>query len=103
MSRPTPDGEPLDQWLRRQPRTVRDLLDHARLLADINRSLLQWCSEPWVDQIRIANLRDGTLVVFSASAAALVPLRYRSADLLAWINSRFQPACTRIEAKVRPA
>src|SRR3546814_3792850 len=53
-------------------------LSQVQQLADINRSLPSWCAEPWVRQIRVANIRGQTVVVFSASASALVPLRHRS-------------------------
>ena len=71
-------------------------------LTDINRSLPLWCDEPWVRQIRVANIRDRTVVVFSASASALVPLRHRSGSLLLWLNDHFRLSCTKIETKVRP-
>jgi hypothetical protein len=71
-------------------------------LTEINRSLPLWCNEPWVQQIRIANIREQTVVVFSASASALVPLRHRSSSLLEWLNDRFRLTCTRVETKVRP-
>ena len=78
-------------------------LTRAQQFAAINRSLPQWCAEPWVGQIRIANLRDQTVVVFSASAAALVPLRHRSQAFLAWLRDHHRLDCSRLEAKVRPA
>src|SRR3546814_6288654 len=60
------------------------------LLADINRSLPSWCAEPWVRQIRVANIRGQTVVVFSASASALVPLRHRSSTFLLWLNDHYR-------------
>ncbi len=78
------------------------VLERARRLADINRALREWCDEPWVRQVRLANLRGDTVVLYSASASALVPLRHRSRSLLAWLNTRYHLTCTRIDAKVRP-
>lgn len=98
----------------RDPQSVRQCLDLApaktglawlsqvQQLADINRSLPSWCAEPWVRQIRVANIRGQTVVVFSASASALVPLRYRSSTFLLWLNDHYRLSCTRLEAKVRP-
>jgi hypothetical protein len=77
-------------------------LSQVQRLADINRSLPQWCAEPWVRQLRVANLRGQTVVVFSASATALVPLRHRSSDFLLWLNDRYRLSCTRLDVKVRP-
>lgn len=103
MTKPVPgDAQTLQQWLVRQPRSVAGVLDRAQQLAEINRALHEWCSEPWIAHVRVANLRDGVLVVFSPSAASLVPLRHRSASLLAFLNQRFALNCRQIEAKVRP-
>ncbi|HUP90768.1 MAG TPA: DciA family protein [Solimonas sp.] len=97
------DSQGLPQWLQRQPRSIRDLLDRARYLADLNRDLRQWSDEPWLSQIRLANVRGDTLVVFSSSAAALVQLRYRKQSLLDWLAAQTGLQCTRIESRVRPA
>src|SRR3546814_20733332 len=82
----------------REPQSVRQCLDLApaktgfawlsqvQQLADINRSLPSWCAEPWVRQIRVANNRGQTVLVFSASASALVPLRHRTSTFLLWLN-----------------
>ncbi|HSW13712.1 MAG TPA: DciA family protein [Solimonas sp.] len=96
------DGKPIGDWLRQQPADVRGLFDRARLIADMNRALPTWSAEPWITQIRVANVRDETLVIHAYSAAALIPLRYRKQQLLAWFNDRFQLQCQKIEAKVRP-
>lgn len=96
------DGKPIGDWLRQQPVDMRGLLDHARLIADMNRALPSWSPEPWVALIRVANVRGETLVIHADSAAALVPLRYRSTALLAWLNRRFSLDCAKMEAKVRP-
>ena len=77
-------------------------LERARLLSELGRALRSWSHEPWMSQIRIANIRGDTLVIYSASAAALIPLRHRSEALLLWLNDRYQLNCTRLEAKVRP-
>nr|WP_240954251.1 DciA family protein [Solimonas marina] len=77
-------------------------LPQVRQLADINRALPSWCAEPWVRHLRVANVRRQTVVVYSASAAALIPLRHRSKDLLHWLNDHYRLSCTRIETKVRP-
>ena len=96
------DGKPIGDWLRQQPAEVRSLLNRARLIADMNRALPSWSAEPWISLIRIANVRDETLVIHAYSATALIPLRYRKQQLLAWLNDRFQLKCDKLEAKVRP-
>lgn len=97
-----PDPQPLQQWLTHQPRGLRALFERARLLAEINHALRQWSDDPWLSHIRLANIRGNTLVIFSSSAAALVPLRHRQKALLDFLNQRFYLACTQLEAKVRP-
>jgi hypothetical protein len=84
------------------PRAVGAILARAQLLADINRALRDWCNEPWIRHVRLANLRGDTVVVYVASAPALIPLRSRASDLLAWLEARFRLGCTRLETKVRP-
>lgn len=96
------DGKPIGEWLGQQPAGLRSLLDRARLIAELNRVLPSWSADPWVTQIRVANIREGTLVIHAGSAAVLVQLRYRGQSLLAWCNDRFRLDCSKIEAKVRP-
>lgn len=97
------DAEPLQNWLSQQPQTVRELLARAQRLTAINNELQkQWSSEPWVSSIRIANIRGNTVVIFSQTAACLVPLRYRKASLLGLLKERFNLTCTEIDARVRP-
>ncbi len=97
-------SEPLHlrQILNRHPRSVGTVLARAQQLADVNRALRDWCNEPWIRHVRLANLRDGTVVIFVASAPALIPLRNRTSDLLAWLETRFRLGCTRLEMRVRP-
>ncbi len=97
------DAEPLQSWLSQQPQTVRELLARAQRLTEINNELQkQWSSEPWVKSLRIANIRGNTVVIFSQTAASLVPLRYRKASLLGLLKERFNLTCTEIDARVRP-
>lgn len=84
------------------PRSAAALLARAQQLANINRALSDWCNEHWIRHVRLANLRGPTVVIYVASACALIPLRRHSSELLAWLEARFQLGCTRIEAKVRP-
>lgn len=98
-----PDPLPLQHWLlSQQPAGLRDTLNRAQLLAEIGRSLHVWSDEPWLAQIQCANFREGTLVMFSSSAAALVPLRHRQKSLLDFVNQRFGLALTQVELKCRP-
>ncbi len=97
------DPLPLRQWLTSQPKDLCSLFDRARQYSDINRCLHEWAQEPWLAQIKVVNIRKSTLVIFSSSASALVPLRWRQKALLEFLNQRFHLSCTELEAKVRPA
>jgi hypothetical protein len=77
-------------------------MERARQLSDINHALRDWCDAPWVQQIRVANIRDQTVILYCASASALVPFRQYSKSLLVWLNSRYRLNCTSVETKVRP-
>jgi hypothetical protein len=96
------DPLPLRQILNQHARPVGALLARARRIAEINRALRDWHDGPWIHHVRIANIRGETVVVYVASAPALVPLQRLGPSLLAWLQSRYQIACTRIETKVRP-
>lgn len=56
-----------------------------------------------MNAVRLVNLRGGVAVLFADNAAALVPLRYRSESLLAFLRGELGLDVKRIEAKVRPA
>ncbi|HEX4895286.1 MAG TPA: hypothetical protein VFV11_03030 [Solimonas sp.] len=102
MKSSTRDPLLLNQWLSQTPSGPGDVLSRARRLEELNRALRDWSSEAWITQIRLVNIRGETLVLYSASAAALIPLRTRSGALLAWLNDRYQLGCTRLETRVRP-
>lgn len=90
-------------WLIRQESKTSAVLNRGRILISINQSLKDhWSDEAWIHQIRIANIRGTTLVVFAQTAAALIPLRYKKQALLNFIQQEFDLPCTEIDAKVVP-
>ncbi|MES0873855.1 hypothetical protein [Sinimarinibacterium thermocellulolyticum] len=103
MSPERSDPRPIQQILRQHTSMAGATLARAEQIAGINRSLRDWRDAPWIRDVRIANLRGDTVVVYATSAAALVPLRGLAPSLLTWLQTRYQIACTRIETKVRPA
>lgn len=96
------DPQPLSQLMSPSAGEAGDWRARLRQLQAINQSLPQWCAEPWVRQLRVANLRDGSLVIYSSSAAALVPLRHRSAAFLRWLREHHGLDCQRLLLSVRP-
>ncbi|TXH04428.1 MAG: DUF721 domain-containing protein [Nevskiaceae bacterium] len=97
------DAEPLHRWLQQQPASIRGVMARAQRLAQINRALQQqWAAEPWIQAVRIANIRENVVVIYAQTASALIPLRYRKTALLAFLQQRFELTCNEIDAKVRP-
>lgn len=92
----------LHSWLRDSPGPLRDLIDRAEHLAELNHAMRKWTQEPWLDSVRIVNVRGDTVVMFATSAAALLPLRFQQQAFLAWLRTELKLACTKIEIKVKP-
>ena len=81
---------------------VETLLQRVRRIEALDRALHEWSSEPWLSAIRVANLREDTLVVFSDNASAATTMRYRREDLLTYLRERHGLDVGRLETKVRP-
>lgn len=96
------DAATLIGSLRRQQHPLRDLIERAERLAALDDALRRWTREPWFKSIRLANIRGDTVVLFASNAAALVPLRYRQQELLAFLREALNIPCSRLETKVRP-
>jgi len=64
------------------------ILERARMLADFQSALREWAGAPLAASLRIANERDGTLVVFADSASAATVLRYRQQELVQFLRRR---------------
>jgi hypothetical protein len=97
------DAPTMQDWLSRQNPFVQETLRRGQTLAAINQALhQQWADEPWIKQIRVANIRGTTIIVFIQSAAIQVPLRYRKPDLLNLLKQQFRLTCTDMEVKVVP-
>lgn len=107
MPQSSPGARPLKDWLNPNavtpPSTASSLLGRTRLLAEMTAALRQWRQEPWMEHLRIANLRGNVIVIFSSSAAALIPLSKQKKSVLDFLNTRYQLQCTELDAKVRPA
>lgn len=93
---------PLHGRLNAAPGELEGLLQRARQIQAVQQACQRWSTEPWMASIRVANVRDGTLVVHSDSAAALTALRYRREALLGFLRDRYGWPLTRLEARVRP-
>lgn len=87
--------------LLKKPGEFESLLDRVRRIEALDRALHQWSSEPWLQAIRVANLRGDTLVVFSDSAASLTTLRYQRDTLVTYLREHHGLPVSRIEARVK--
>lgn len=77
------------------------LLDHAEAMLKYQRALEDWAVEYAIGALRVANLREGTLIIHADNGSALTALRFRQTSLLAFLQTRGYQ-CTEIEAKVAP-
>jgi len=79
------------------------LLARADRLLRIESALREWLADPRLARsLRIANERDGRLVVYAASAAAATLLRYRQQELIQFLRLKLGLDATSIEVKIRP-
>lgn len=92
------------------------LLSHADTLTHYQQALQDWIVTAYPEQtdiakdpgvafgnaLRVANLRNGTLVIHAENAATLTALRYRTNDLLRALQSVSNLECDRIQIKVKP-
>jgi hypothetical protein len=83
--------------------TLHHLMARAGRLADIQTAIRAWAGEPLASSLTIANERDGVLVLYAASAAALLQVRYKQQELIQFLRERLNLASTKLEVKIHPA
>lgn len=79
------------------------LMARAGRLAEIQAAIRTWAGEPLASSLTIANERDGVLVLYAASAAALLQVRYKQQELIQFLREHLDLASTKLEVKIRPA
>ncbi len=82
---------------------VQGLLTQARRLEAIQKRLRDWAREPLASSLRIANEREGTVVIYVDSAAAHTQLRYRRQEMLQFLRDGLDNPSLNLEIKMRPA
>ena len=82
---------------------VQGLLRQAGRLEGIQKMLRDWAREPLASSLRIANEREGVVVVYIDSAAALTQLRYRQQEMLQVLRDGLGKPTLTLEIKLRPA
>lgn len=96
------DANSLDRCLRSGTGPLQTLMRRAERIAEVNRALRTWIDEPWLDDVRLVNIRGDTAVFFVSTAAVLLPLRYLQEPLITFLRQRAGLTCSKIETKVKP-
>ncbi|HZR37729.1 MAG TPA: DUF721 domain-containing protein [Nevskia sp.] len=97
-----PDAIGIGACLNDPGSSVHRLLARAGRLAAIQTAIREWAGEPLASSLTIANERDGVLVVYAASAAALTQVRYKQQELIQFLRERHFVTATKLEAKINP-
>lgn len=97
------EDKPLGAHLIHPNSPVQGLLRQASRLEGIQKMLRDWVREPLASSLRIANEREGVIVVFVDSAAAHTQLRYRQQEMLQVLREGLQKPSLQLEIKMRPA
>jgi hypothetical protein len=79
-----------------------ELAEKAELLNNLNRYLKQIIDGPAAEQLKVANLRQGVLVVETSSAAWAARINFQKPKLLRQLQAETLPMLTAIEVKVNP-
>ena len=98
-----PDAKGIGACLNEPGSSLHSLLSRAGQLAEIQSAIRDWAGEPLASSLMIANERDGTLIIYAASAAALTQVRYRQQELIHFLRQRLGLAFTKVEVKINPS
>jgi hypothetical protein len=99
---PDPDAVGLGTCFNDPGSALHQLMARVGRLADIQTAIRNWAGEPLASSLTIANERDGILVVYAASAAALLQVRFRQQELIQFLHERLGVAATKLEVKIHP-
>ncbi|HEU0198262.1 MAG TPA: DciA family protein [Nevskiaceae bacterium] len=96
------DARPIGALLVDPRSSLAALLAQAEELGICTRLLREWATTHACVIPRVASLRDGLLTLHVDSAAGATPLRYRSRDLLQFLQQRFAAPCKQVSIRVTP-
>lgn len=102
------EARPLGAFLSDPHSPAGRILQRALSLDDHQLALEQWANSMPATaplptgSVQIANVRDGTVVVYTANAAVLTALRYRQNELLNALRHACGDTSLQIELKVKP-
>jgi hypothetical protein len=98
-----PDAIDIGAHLSGPGSSLHKLFARAGQLAAIQAAIAEWAGEPLASSLNIANERDGTLVIYAASAAALTQVRFQQQELIHFLREQLGLSVTKLEAKINPA
>ena len=85
-----------------QSGTLPAFAEKAELLNQLNNYVKQSLNGPVVEQLKVANLRQGVLVIETTSAAWAARINFQKTKLLQQLKEETLPMLTAIEVKVNP-
>jgi hypothetical protein len=98
----SPDARPIGSWLHDTSGPLAQLLRRAAIYSAATAQLHAQLATPWAGTLRVATLRGSTLVLYTTSAAVLIPLRAHQGAIFDLVQPILGLRPTRLEAKVRP-
>jgi len=96
------DARKLSDWLHRQSGALQEILSRADDFVQLNRAFRDGLCESWSESVRIAAFEDDTAVIYATDAATATLLRFRTPAVVAFLQKRCNPACTKLQIKVQP-
>jgi hypothetical protein len=79
-----------------------ELAEKAELINNLNRYVKQTLNGPVAEQLKVANLRQGVLVIETTSAAWAARINFQKQKLLKQLQTDTLPMLTAIEVKINP-
>jgi hypothetical protein len=98
-----PDAQGIGAHLGNPGSSLQKLMARAAQLTEIQTLIRDWAGEPLASSLSVANERDGTLIIYAASAAALTQVRYKQQELIQFLHDRLGLTSKKIEVKIHPA
>ncbi|MFB6435122.1 MAG: DUF721 domain-containing protein [Candidatus Malihini olakiniferum] len=82
---------------------LHDVKEHAMALLKLNRAIKGLRSSQLHPWYRVANYRQGHLILETANASWLMRLRYEQPTLLSTLHSQILPSLASIDIRINPA
>lgn len=96
------DAQGIGAYLGNADSSLHKLMTRVAQLTEIQTLIRDWAGEPLASSLSVANERDGTLIIYAASAAALTQVRYKQQELIQFLHQRLDLTSKNIEVKISP-